>query len=165
MYNHAPKDYDCPFCKMVKGGLARGDDVVLQTDLLFACLSLHHHPDAGPTILIIPKDHYEHIYDTPTIIIEHVAKLAKQLAMVMRGLAGIEGITLWQNNEPCSSQTVWHYHLHLTARIAGDDIYRSKKVRTTQAQVDHWVTQISTAWQYANHNTLNDNKELNDEHC
>ena len=37
-----------------------------------------------------------------------------------------EGTSFRQHNEPGGDQEVWHYHLHVFPRYAGDDLYGSE---------------------------------------
>jgi histidine triad (HIT) family protein len=42
-----------------------------------------------------------------------------------------DGVSTRQHNEPAGGQDVWHYHLHVFPRFAGDDLYRSGYRETT----------------------------------
>jgi histidine triad (HIT) family protein len=43
----------------------------------------------------------------------------------MKRAYGCDGTSVRQHNEPAGDQDVWHYHLHVFPRYAGDDLYRS----------------------------------------
>jgi histidine triad (HIT) family protein len=41
----------------------------------------------------------------------------------MKAVWACDGVSVRQHNEPVGNQDVWHYHLHVTPRYAGDDFY------------------------------------------
>ena len=142
MYNHETNNYSCPFCRMMESGLSVESDVVYETEYVFACLSLRHHKNSGPTVLVIPKKHVENIYDISEFILSEVSSTSKLIALKMRELWNIEGITMWQNNEPSGSQDVWHFHSHVKCRLKNDKIYCGVQVRTDKAQRVLWATEL-----------------------
>jgi len=130
MNNHQPQNYDCPFCRLLDSEEKPHPDIVYQTAALFACMSLHHQQHSGPTVLIIPKQHIENLYDMPDDLLALIFTAAKLIASTMHTLWHTQGITLWQHNEPCGSQDVWLFHLHVKSRLANDNLYASQKVKT-----------------------------------
>ncbi|MCU0503812.1 MAG: diadenosine tetraphosphate hydrolase, partial [Anaerolineae bacterium] len=66
MYNHAPPDYKCPFCRIVSGEWDERDysteaDVVCRTATVTALVSSHQWPGNEPNIIIVPNEHFENI--------------------------------------------------------------------------------------------------------
>ena len=45
----------------------------------------------------------------------------------MKSGYGCDGVSTRQHNEPAGYQDVWHYHLHVFPRFAGDELYGSRK--------------------------------------
>jgi len=43
----------------------------------------------------------------------------------MKAAYRCDGVTVWQSNEPAGTQTVWHYHVHVSPRFAGDGYFRN----------------------------------------
>ncbi|WP_087022667.1 HIT family protein [Thaumasiovibrio subtropicus] len=140
MHNHEPDGYNCPFCKMVSGSLSNDPDVIYESELGFVCLGLRHHENSGPTVLVVPKAYYENIYDLPNEVLAHLAVLSKNVAIAVRQMPGVEGVTVWQNNEPCGTQDVWHYHVHVKGRIAGDNVYKASPILTPECTKVEWTT-------------------------
>ena len=109
---------DCIFCKIVAGGIpstkVHEDDV---------CLVFM---DIGPLspghTLVVPKKHYEMIWDMPEAEAAHLGGLIPRLAAAVKGAVGAEGINLLQNNGRTSGQEVMHVHFHLIPRRAADGL-------------------------------------------
>jgi histidine triad (HIT) family protein len=127
-FNHAPPDYACPFCLMLKHAahgitLAGDPDIICQTDLVTAFISVRQWPNNAGNTIIIPNEHYENIFDLPANLAEPIQEMAKAVALAMKNAYNCGGISLRQHNEPAGNQDVWHYHLHVTPRYLGDEFY------------------------------------------
>lgn len=130
MYNHAPDGYPCPFCLIANGieneqVLTCQSDVVYHDQLLTAFISARQWPQNQGHVIVIPNAHYENIFDLPPDLGTPIQRLAQALAIAMKREYGCEGISTRQHNEPAGNQDVWHYHLHIFPRYAGDDLYQS----------------------------------------
>jgi histidine triad (HIT) family protein len=127
-YNHAPPEYACPFCLMLKHAvrgttLPSDTDIVFQTELVTAFVSMRQWPNNAGNTIIIPNQHYENIYDLPARLAEPIQEMAKALALAMKDVYNCSGISLRQHNEPAGNQEIWHYHIHVTPRYLGDEFY------------------------------------------
>ena len=137
MYNHAPPDYDCPFCRVANKTytdtypITRPEDVFLQTDLATAFIAAGTWPNNPGNVLIIPNQHFENIYDLPLEYATEIQRLARAIALAMKAVYRCEGISTRQHNEPHGSQDVWHYHVHVFPRYANDDLYVLSPMRRT----------------------------------
>lgn len=131
MYNHAPEDYLCPFCRIVREGAAgENNELVYQDEAVTAFMSSHDSPGNPGHVLVIPNEHYENIYDLPAPVAAKIHECARVVALAMKSAYGCDGITLRQNNEPHGGQDVWHYHLHIYPRYEDDNFPRVEKVLT-----------------------------------
>lgn len=70
--------------------------------------------------LIIPRQHIKDVYELPDALAGPILSLAARVARVVKRMVGAEGITLRQNNEAASDQHLFHFHLHVIPRFAGD---------------------------------------------
>lgn len=126
MYNHAPDGYACPFCALASGS---GDALSTQADIVFrdatvtAFVASHQWPSNAGAVIIIPNEHFENIYDLPVHLGADIQRTAALVALAMKAAYRCNGISTRQHNEPAGNQDVWHYHLHVTPRYAGDDFY------------------------------------------
>lgn len=124
--------------------MANNPDIVFETKTTLAFISLRHHKGSGPTVLVAPKKHVENLYDIERTTLSEVMELSQMVALAMKSCWAIDGLTLWQNNEPSGSQDVWHFHLHVKGRIKNDNLYNSKHVVTDQQQRQEWAKTLRT---------------------
>lgn len=107
---------NCVFCKIAKGEIP---SATLYEDEEFRVIL-----DLGPAnkghALILPKAHYENLYDLPDEMAAHAMILAKRIATKMKGILNCDGYNLVQNNGEAAGQTVFHFHMHLIPRYTDD---------------------------------------------
>lgn len=110
------KDENCIFCKIACGEIPSS---VLYEDEEFKVIL-----DLGPATkghaLILPKNHYENLYDIDDEVLARAFKLAKKMVTIMTGILGCDGYNLVQNNGASAGQTVFHFHIHLIPRYKND---------------------------------------------
>ncbi len=73
-------------------------------------------------VLIIPREHYENIFDIDNKIYLEIQEAAKNVAAALRDVFQADGINIGQNNGECAKQMVMHYHLHIIPRHCGREI-------------------------------------------
>jgi histidine triad (HIT) family protein len=76
MFNHAPPDYNCPFCALVNGGSDAHNnqqDIIYENDYAIALISAKWWVNNPGHAFVIPKKHYENIYDTPDDVLAEVS--------------------------------------------------------------------------------------------
>ena len=132
MYNHAPKNYICPFCLLVQGienehNSIRQTDLVYQNDIVTSFIALRKWPNNAGHVLTIPNEHYENIYDLPITISAEIQKTVRAIALAMKEVYSCDGIILIQRNEPAGGQRAWHYHLHVIPRYENDNWQHSQR--------------------------------------
>lgn len=125
MYNHAPKNYVCPFCNLLKGidVLSKQSDIVYQDKHITAFISSHWWPNNPGHVLIIPNKHYENIYELPENLSDKIHRLEKRMALAIKKAYRSDGVSTRQHNEHDGGQDVWHYHLHVFPRHKNDNLY------------------------------------------
>ena len=127
MFNHEPAHYRCPFCALVRGewvDLSAAADLIAQDELVFALIAPKWWPGNPGSALVIPTGHYENLYDIPADVGHAGWDLTRRAAVAMREIFDCEGISTRQHNEPAGDQDVWHLHVHVFPRHAGDELYR-----------------------------------------
>lgn len=107
---------DCLFCKIIEGGIPAYK--VYEDDNFLAFLDIN--PINPGHTLIIPKEHYENIYELPDELMEKAGPLIKKIALAIKRGTSAEGINLGMNNEKAANQLVPHAHFHIMPRFAGD---------------------------------------------
>lgn len=132
MYNHAPENYHCPFCLLIKGiknehVYSVQSDIIYHDEVVTAFIGSHQWPNNHGNILIIPNQHFENIYDLPVRYAQDIHRMAKRLAIAMKNVYACDGVSTRQHNEPGGNQDVWHYHLHITPRYENDYYYSAQR--------------------------------------
>ena len=94
-----------------------------------AFMALLWWPNNEGHVLIIPNQHFENIYDLPRQYAHRIQDLAQEIAIAFKHIYGCDGVSTRQHNEPAGNQDVWHYHLHVFPRYAGDNLYHSHRSR------------------------------------
>jgi histidine triad (HIT) family protein len=92
--------------------------IVYEDDLSLAFLD--HRPLFPGHVLLIPKEHFITILDTPDDIVSHLFTTAKMLSAAVREALGCQGIFMAVNN--VVSQSVPHLHIHIVPRTKGDGL-------------------------------------------
>jgi histidine triad (HIT) family protein len=137
MYNHAPPDYHCPLCALVRGEAdtewSTLADIVLRQDRVFVLISAVWWPRNPGHVVVVPNEHFENIFDLPAALASDIHSAARKIALAFKATYKCDGISTRQHNEPAGNQDVWHYHLHVFPRFTGDELYAShaQRRRTT----------------------------------
>jgi histidine triad (HIT) family protein len=146
MVRHAPPGYVCPFCRIASGDFGGGgllsvaEDVIYRTDWVVAFVASHWWWNNPGHVIVIPAAHVENLYELPKELAGEVHEAARRVALAMKAAYGCEGVSTRQHNEPAGGQDVWHYHLHVFPRWAGDDLYlndRSKRATSPQERLPY----------------------------
>ena len=127
------KNDNCIFCKLAAGDIPTNS--LYEDDKFRVILDLA--PATKGHALILPKDHFANLYEIPDETAGEVMRLAKKMAVVMTEKLGCDGFNLLQNNGEAAGQTVFHFHMHLIPRYAGDGkILEWDKLEMTQEELE-----------------------------
>lgn len=144
-FSHEPADYACPFCGMIdEHSHITTPDLIYEDELIFSIISLHWWTNNPGHTLIIPKAHIENVYELPGQLSDRIHRFSRYLALALKFVCDCDGVTTRQNNEPAGSQDVWHYHLHVVPRFAGDDFQRTKFSIAPVAERRRYATLLRT---------------------
>ncbi len=126
------KKDDCIFCKLANG--------VIPTNSIYEDDDFKVILDADPATrghaLIIPKEHFDNIYEVSDEVASRIMPLAKKLATHMTQKLGCDGFNILQNNGEAAGQTVFHLHVHLVPRYSdGDSILTWSHVKFTYEEM------------------------------
>ncbi len=115
-----PPHEDCVFCAIVEGRQPAA--IVHEDELTVAFLDITAVTD-GHT-LVIPKRHAADLWEiTPEDAAAVMATVHRTAARIREVLAP-DGLTLFQANRDAGWQDVFHLHVHLVPRTAGDHLHR-----------------------------------------
>lgn len=128
---------DCIFCKIIKGEIP---SFTVYEDETFKVI-LDRFPAAPGHVLIIPKAHYSDIFELSEEVAMKLYPLAQKIATRVKEVTGAEGINIVQNNGAVAGQSVYHFHLHIIPRKAGDGI-----VLNQSSNVDTTIEELKAVW-------------------
>ncbi len=131
MYNHAPPGYQCFVCKVVAGDT--GDNaVVTENEHALAIVSRRVWATGPGHVLVVPKAHYENLYDLEDTAALDIHRLTRRIAIVLKEALACDGTSTRQHNEPAGNQhDMWHLHVHVFPRYDGDNLYGSSYREST----------------------------------
>ena len=109
---------DCVFCKIAQGEIPA--DKIYEDKNFLAFLDIK--PNNPGHALIIPKKHYENLYEMPDEVLSAIAPLIKKLAIAVKKGTGADGINIGMNNEGSAGQIVPHAHFHIIPRFSNDGL-------------------------------------------
>jgi histidine triad (HIT) family protein len=124
-----PRDANCTFCKIVDGEIPAAK--VLETDSVVAFLDIA--PVAPGHVLVVPKEHYARLADTPSEVSAALASELPRLTRAVLAATGSTALNVLQNNGREAGQLVDHVHFHLIPRRPGDE-FRYHWPRTQYAE-------------------------------
>jgi histidine triad (HIT) family protein len=115
--SHGEPDDACVFCAIARGRAAAS--VVHEDDAVIAFMDLR--PVTPGHLLVIPKTHAEGLTDLPDDLGVRIWRTAHRLGRALRrsGLR-CEGVNLFLADGEAAFQEVFHVHLHVFPRYAGD---------------------------------------------
>src|SRR3990170_4215912 len=102
----------CEFCRVV----TRQDDSIVIFEDEKTMVFLDIKPVTDGHTLVIPKAHYENIYEIPEDEIAHVYKIVKRVASAVKKSVDAEGISITQHNGRAALQRIFHLHVHVIPR-------------------------------------------------
>lgn len=109
---------DCVFCKILAGELP--GDVVAENELAFAFADIN--PATRGHTLVIPRTHVADVHEIAAEDLAACALLAKDIADRARERLGADGVNLLHSAGRAAWQVVFHFHIHVIPRYAGDPL-------------------------------------------
>lgn len=107
---------DCVFCKIIKKEIPA--EIVYEDENSLVFLDIT--PINPGHVLLVPKQHYENLYDLPDALFAKMAPIIKKLAIAVKKGMNADGINIGMNNERPAGQLVFHAHFHIMPRFSND---------------------------------------------
>ena len=107
---------DCVFCKIVAGQIP--STRVFEDEHTLAFMDLGQVNPGH--VLVAVKKHAANIYALDDTQAAAVARASTRVARAVEAAFKPEGLSVYQANGKAAGQTVFHYHVHLLPRHAGD---------------------------------------------
>lgn len=107
---------ECIFCKIVSGELPSSK--VYEDEDVLALMTIA--PVEFGHVLVIPREHYRKLPETPDGIVEKLAVMAKKIGRALVATGEYPAFNLSVNNGKAAGQAVDHLHFHVIPRKEGD---------------------------------------------
>jgi histidine triad (HIT) family protein len=137
----SPRDPDCIFCRIVAGELP--SHRVSEDEETYVFMDIF--PVSAGHTLIIPKAHYENLYDLPIGAARAIAATAQRVGVAIRRALVPEGLMVFQLNGAAAGQSVFHYHMHLLPRSEGEPLALHTRVPGDPARLAEQARRIAAA--------------------
>ncbi len=115
------------FCKIINNEIP--SYTIYEDEIVKVFLDVN--PSHNGHTLIVPKNHYQDLFDIDTEILNHILKVAKQIAINLKERLNYDGLSICENNG--YGQEIKHFHLHLIPKykdeekISVEDVYNKLK--------------------------------------
>lgn len=109
---------DCIFCKIIKKQIP--SEIIYEDDKIFAFLDIS--PANPGHTLIVPKEHYPTIMETPEDVLKSLIVAVKKIAKAVKEGVGADGLNIGINTEKAAGQIIFHTHIHIIPRFEGDGL-------------------------------------------
>jgi len=122
---------ECIFCKIANNELPSYK--VYEDEFVLAFLDIN--PTTLGHTLIIPKKHYENIFEIEDNVLKKIAEVSKIIANNMRkNLEDVKGVNIFQSNGLVAEQVIMHYHMHVIPRRETDSFKINNCLRNLQIE-------------------------------
>ena len=109
---------DCLFCRIVAGDLPA--TIIEEDDQTITFMDIS--PANRGHTLVIPRRHSEDLYAIDDEDLEACMVAARRQALRARDRLGADGVNILNSCRPEAWQTVFHFHVHVIPRYAGDPL-------------------------------------------
>ena len=89
-----------------------------ETNNIFVFLDIN--PYTRGHSLVIPKKHYQDIFDIPADELQELIKEVQKVAKLLKEKLNAEAINVFQRNGIMAGQEIDHIHFHVVPRYAND---------------------------------------------
>ena len=111
-------DPDCLFCKIVAGEIPA--TIIAEDERTIAFMDIN--PATRGHALVIPRAHARDVHEIEAEDLKAVAAMAQIVAARQVERLGADGVNLLNSNAAAAWQTVFHFHMHVIPRYAGDPL-------------------------------------------
>ena len=124
---------ECLFCKIIRNEIPskkvyEDSDVVAFLDI---------NPTAIGHTLVVPKKHFQDIYDVDESSLSKAMNIAKKISILLKDKFGADGVNIIQNTGHVAGQIVMHFHIHVIPRYKNDNIqFHFPRAQLTSQQLD-----------------------------
>ncbi len=133
------KKDSCIFCRIAQKQVSA--NLVYEDEKVVAFLDIR--PLNEGHTLVIPKAHYENIFDVPQELNAYIHGITKQVAVAVKKAIKADGISIIQQNGKAATQDVPHLHVHVVPRYEGQKMLGfSQTSEADQEELNQIATKI-----------------------
>ena len=131
---------NCPFCKIATGMASAS--LVYEDDNVLAFLDIN--PSNIGHTLVVPRDHWENIYEIPENILTEIIIVTKKISIAIKKTVNAEGIKIIQLNGRAAGQMVMHIHFHIIPILSEFEKVRDndRRIKTSREKLDETALKI-----------------------
>ncbi len=107
---------DCVFCKIIAGQIP--STRVFEDEHTLAFMDIGQVNPGH--VMVTVKKHAANLFELDAEQAAAAARACHRVAQAIRAAFAPEGLSVYQANGKAAGQTVYHYHVHLLPRHAGD---------------------------------------------
>ena len=113
---------DCLFCKIINKEIP--SEIIYEDDKVMVFLDIN--PTTNGDTLIVPKDHFETMFDIDDDLLIYINNIYKKLYPIYKEKLQCDGLSLTTNFG--IAQEIKHFHMHFVPRYKNDEVkYLSNK--------------------------------------
>ena len=101
-------------------------------------------PAAPGHCLIVTKDHFQDIFEATPDAISMVGHVSTLIAHTVRDELNCDGVGIFQLNGAAAGQTVFHYHMHVIPRTAGEELTIHSRLPGDPAELEAMALRLRT---------------------
>jgi len=132
----------CIFCKIINGDIPSYK--LFENEYVIAFLDISQ-TTIGHS-LVIPKKHFNNIYELDELYASEVFKAVTKLSKSIKKALGVDDINIINNNGPLAGQTVHHFHIHIIPRYENDGlIIKYPNNKLTEEEFEELMKKILAA--------------------
>lgn len=109
-------DRHCTFCDLIHGA---GEVSICYEDA-DAIAFMDIQPVNAGHVLVVSREHYESLEDTPPALAMHLFRVATKLVPAVQRVVQAEGINIVVNSGSAAGQDEPHHHVHVIPRSSSD---------------------------------------------
>ena len=103
---------ECIFCDIISG---KNNAAIIYNNDDFVCL-MDKYPISKGHFLVIPKNHYDNVFDMPLVAVGKLFGLSAKLGKIAKDFLKAQGVYIGQNNGKAANQIIPHVHVHVIPR-------------------------------------------------
>jgi histidine triad (HIT) family protein len=107
---------ECLFCGIGKGSV----ETIKVYENAFIVAFLDITPAVPGQIMIIPKEHYQFIFQVPDMVLWEMTKAMKTIIPILVNVTKAQGVSIYIAQGPGAGQRIGHVAINLIPRLEGD---------------------------------------------